>query len=45
MRKYPERERVRLAPSSVSKEEKKKEKMGHWMFRVLSLARSVVYKE
>jgi len=28
---------VRLAPSSVSKEDKKKEKMGHWMFRVLSL--------
>ena len=43
--KYPEREQVRL-PLRVSKEEKKKEKMGHCMFRVFgSLGGGVWYKE
>ena len=34
MRKYPERERVRLPLQVFLRKKKRKKKLGHWMFRV-----------
>ena len=42
MRKYPERERVRLPLQVFLRKKKRKKKLGYWMFRVF---RSAVYKE
>jgi len=34
MRKYPERERVRLPLQVFLRKKKRKKKLGHWVFRV-----------